>query len=280
MKKLKKTDSRSPMSTSSSSEITASISLDPKISKKSFWRLRKLNFTKSAKSEQKDITSLKQQIGAKTGEMKSSGRKEKRTRPDHSKEESWLQRVVKARNQTWLEQAQIAMKEAKANQKSSEMLDHCGPLTGNSETESDRSGSAYSYPRTGNKGSGQTWLEQAKIAMKEAKANQKSSKLRDECGPLTAKPKPNQKSSVVSDESGPFTENSETLSDRSGYENICSGNGKRMAHDRTREVIDAGDGSVESLDAMFNWLSCTKNKTEPDMRKFDPRGMVIGGKGT
>jgi hypothetical protein len=228
--KLKNKDSRSPMSTSSSSEITTNTSFGPKVCKKRFWLLRNLNFKKSVNNLQKDVTSLQQQIGATTGEMQNSGRKEKRRRPDHSKEESWLQRVVKDRNQVWLEQAQIAMKEAKANQKSSEMRDVCDE---SSETESDRSGE-NSYPMTG-----KTWIN----AMKEAKAK-----------------------------AGNF----ETESDQSGHEYSCSGTDTRLSHYGASVVVDADDMSVFNLQKMFSWLTCSP--TEPDMRRFDPSGMVIGGK--
>jgi hypothetical protein len=176
----------------------------------------------------KDEASLQQQIGATTGEMKSSKRKERRTRPDHLKDKSWLRRVVKARNQTWLEQAQIAMKEAKANQKASEVYDDCGPLTENSET-----------------------------AMKETKVNQKSSEVRDECGPLTEnsetamkEAKANQKSSDKRGECCSFTE---TESDRSNPSTDT-----RIEHYGACEIVDADDVSVVSLENLFNWLTCTE----------------------
>jgi hypothetical protein len=159
MKKLKKTDSKSTLSTSSSTEIAAKTSFDSKSSStKRLWPLKSLNFIKSATTDKKGIN-LPTEIGTSSGKTKMPSMKPATKNSHPAKEESWLQQTIIKRDQTWLEQAQIAIKEAKKNTKSSEPFDKCSSsITSGSKTsegsgpssdsESDCSDDEHTYPRT------------------------------------------------------------------------------------------------------------------------------------
>jgi hypothetical protein len=158
MKKMKKIDSKSTMSTSSSSEIATSTSFDSKSSTKGFWRSRSSNSIKSANADKKGINPTTE-IGTSSGKTKRPSRKPATNYTSPSKEESWLQQTIKNRDQTWLKQARIAIEEAKKNAKSSEPFDkRSSSITSGSETsegsgtssdsESDCSVNEYMYFRT------------------------------------------------------------------------------------------------------------------------------------
>jgi hypothetical protein len=161
MKRLKKPDSKSTLSTSSSTEIDMSKSFDSKsCSTKRVWPFRSLNFIKSTNTVKKGI-SLPTEIGT-SSEKRRMPSMERDTNHSHpSEEESWLQQTIRKRDQTWLKQAKIAIEEAKKNAKSSEPFDKCsssvtsGSKTSegsgtysDSDSESDCSDDEYTYPRT------------------------------------------------------------------------------------------------------------------------------------
>jgi hypothetical protein len=134
-KRLKKTDSKSTMSPSSSTEIDTSKSFDSKSSStKRVWPLRSLNFIKSTNTDEKGI-SLPTEIGTSSEKTRMLSMEPETEHSHSSKEESWLQQTIKKRDQTWLKQAQIAIKEAKKNATSSEPVDKCSSsITLGSET--------------------------------------------------------------------------------------------------------------------------------------------------
>jgi hypothetical protein len=158
-KKLNKTDSKLSMSTSS--EIGNNASFDSKSSTKHSWCLKSLNLIKSANTDQKGSNPLTE-IGTSSGETKRPSRKEGEPAANHShpsKEESWLQRTIKDRDQAWLKQAKLAIENAKTNAKSSEQSEICSTFSisgsetfadsgTSSDSESDCSYNAYTFPRT------------------------------------------------------------------------------------------------------------------------------------
>jgi hypothetical protein len=159
MKKLRKIDSKSTSSTSSSTEIATSTSFDSKSSStKRAWPLRSLNCIKSTNTDKKGII-LHTEIGTSSEKTRMPSIEPESNHFHPSEEESWLQQTIKKRDQTWLKQAQLAIKEAKKNAKSSEAFDKCsssvtsGSKTSegsgtSSDSESDCSDDEYTYPRT------------------------------------------------------------------------------------------------------------------------------------
>jgi hypothetical protein len=167
MRKLKKADSKSTLSTSSSAEIAANTSFDSKSSStKRVLPLRSLNLTKSASTDKTD-TKLPTDNGTTSGNTRMVSTKAATISSPPSKEESWLQQTIKKRDKAWLERARIAMEDAKRNAKSSESFDKCSKpvffkfsksVSSGSETseasgtfsdsESDCSATEYTDPRT------------------------------------------------------------------------------------------------------------------------------------
>jgi hypothetical protein len=168
--KSNKADSKPLVSTSSSTEIGNNTSFDSKSSTKHLLCLKSLNLIKSTNIDQKGSNPLTE-IEISSGETKRLRRKEGEpavnpSRPSKedpsqpSKEESWLQRTIKDRDQTWLKQVQLAIEDAKKNTKSSEQFDDIcstfsisGSVTfavseTSSDSESDCSDNAYTFPRT------------------------------------------------------------------------------------------------------------------------------------
>jgi hypothetical protein len=103
------------------------------------WRLRSLNLAKaaleSASTDKKGIK-LPTEIGTSSGNTTIASKKPATNNSHPSKEESWLQQqTIKNRDRTWLEQARIAIDEAKRNAKSREQFENCiSSLTSGSET--------------------------------------------------------------------------------------------------------------------------------------------------
>jgi hypothetical protein len=240
MRKLKKADSKSTLSNSSSTEIAVNTSFDSKSSStKRVLPLRSLNLTKSASTDKKGIN-LPTEIGTTSGNTRKTSTKVATTHT-HShpfKEESWLQQTIEKRDKTWLERARIAMEEAKINAKIHESFDKCSKS------------------------------EWAQIAMEEAKRNANPIESFDKCSKSVSS------GSETSEASGTFADSE---SDCSATECTDRRTDTRATNYMERDVSVDSDG-IDNLFSWLT-CNGIMIETEPHvMRGDNPRGMVVGGK--